>query len=117
MLRLGQEVEITEAYEAETIIGGEKMQVVEGDKAVVTLQGLKYITGEAYGKYAPLQEVPIGYDIMNIANRIAKNLVLDLGGQDFLNYLEELELELRDVEESILEELSLFIPIQMKGGR
>lgn len=32
MLRLGQEVEITEAYEAETIIGGEKYKLKRGIK-------------------------------------------------------------------------------------
>lgn len=109
MLRLGQEVEITEAYEAETIIGGEKIQVKEGDKAVVTLYGLKYTTGEAYGKYAPLNEVPVGFDMDNIARRIAKNLILDLGGQDFKDYLMDMGITMRDFEESILEELCLFL--------
>lgn len=117
MIKLGQEVKITEAYEAETLIGGQKMQVKEGDKAVVTLQGLKYITGEAYGKYAPLQEAPVGFDIVNIASRIAKNIVLDLGGQTFMEYLDDNELTMWDLEESIMEELSLYLHMSLGGDK
>lgn len=45
----------------------------------------------------------------NIARRIAKNLILDLGGQDFKDYLMDMEITMRDFEESILEELCLFL--------
>ena len=109
MIRFGQEVEMTESKEVKTVVGERVMHIKEGDRALVTLNGLRYITGEAYGKLAPLQEIPKGFDVDNIARRIAKNLVLDLGGQDFKEYLIDMELTMKDIEDSILEELCLYL--------
>ena len=109
-MKIGQEIKITEPRKLETICGGQIINVKEGDKALITKQGIKYLTGEARGKIVFSNEERVAsYDVENIAKRIAENLVYDLGQYEFKDYIEEMDLTLKDVINSILEELEEFI--------
>lgn len=109
-MKIGQEIKITESRKLESICGGQILNVKEGDKALITKYGVKYLTGEARGKIIfNNEEKVINYDVENIAKRIADNLYYDLGHCDFEDYLEEIDLTLNDVINSILEELEQFI--------
>nr|WP_295684579.1 hypothetical protein [uncultured Lachnoclostridium sp.] len=109
-MKIGQEIKITESRKLESICGGQILNVKEGDKALITKYGVKYLTGEARGKIVfDNEEKVISYDVENIAKRIAKNLVYDLGQYEFEDYLEEMDLTLKNLIDSILEELEEFI--------
>ena len=109
-MKIGQEIEIKEPRKLETICGGQIINVKAGDRALITKRGVKYLTGEARGKIVfDKEEKEISYDVENIAKRIAKNLAYDLGQYEFKDYLEEMNLSLEDVINSILEELEEFI--------
>lgn len=109
-MKIGQEIKITESRKLESICGGQILNVKEGDKALITKHGVKYLTGEARGKIVfDNEEKVISYDVENIAKRIAKNLSYDLGQCEFEDYLEEMDLTLKDVIDSILEELEEFL--------
>lgn len=109
-MKIGQEIKITESRQLETLGGGKIVNVKEGDKALVIKNGIKYLTGEARGKIVfDNEERVISYDVDNIAKRIAKNLIYDLGHYEFEEYLEDNDLTLQNVINSILEELEEFI--------
>lgn len=109
-MKIGQEITIIEPRQLESICGEKTFNVKEGDKALITKRGVKYLTGEARGKIVfDNEEKVISYDVENIAKRIAKNLSYDLGQCEFEDYLEEMDLTLKDVIDSILEELEEFI--------
>lgn len=109
-MKIGQEIKITESRQLETLGGGKIVNVKEGDKALVIKNGIKYLTGEARGKIVfDNEERVISYDVENIAKRIAKNLIYDLGHYEFEEYLEDNDMTLQNVINSILEELEEFI--------
>lgn len=109
-MKIGQEIKITESRQLESIGGGQIFNVKEGDKALITKSGIKYLTGEARGKIVFGNEEKVNsYDVENIAQRIAKNLVYTLGNYQFKEYLEDIDLTLKDVTNSILEELEEFL--------
>ncbi|MFR2889142.1 MAG: hypothetical protein ACLTDM_13215 [Clostridium butyricum] len=109
-MKIGQEITITEPRQLESLSGEKIFNVKEGDKALMTKHGVKYLTGEARGKIVfNSEEKVINYDVENIAKRVADNLFYDLGHCDFEDYLEEIDLTLNDVINSILEELEQFI--------
>lgn len=109
-MKIGEEIIITEPKQLQTIGGNEIYNIKEGDKALVTKEGIKYLTGEAVGKIVfNNEEKEKRYDTKNIAKRIAKNLAYSLGNCEFEDFLEDMELTLDDVISSILEELEEFI--------
>lgn len=50
MLRIGERVEFTNDFDIVTEITNTRIRVKKGDKAIVTSEGFKIITGEGAGK-------------------------------------------------------------------
>lgn len=105
--RLGQEVKFTKGFEIEAILSKTKLQVKEGDKAIVTRSGLKIINGEARGKilnFVDGEEVK-GHDYTNISKIIYERLnnafliepILEDDGYEVKDILEEIEDVLMDI--------------------
>lgn len=105
--RLGQEVKFKNGFEIETTISKAKLQVKEGDRAIVTRSGFKIVTGEAKDKilnFVDGEEVK-GHDYSNIARMIYRRLnavyglemYLDDEGIEMDEFLEEIEDVLMDI--------------------
>lgn len=105
--RLGQEVKFKHCFEIEATISKTKLQVKEGDRAIVTRSGFKIVTGEAKGKilnFVDGEEVK-GHDYSNIARMIYRRLnavyglemYLDDEGIEMDEFLEEIEDVLMDI--------------------
>ena len=108
--KIGQEIIIDKDKKIESVLGNTVIDVKKGDKALITRNSIKFLTGEARGKIMLLEKEKIeGFDMDNIIKRIAKNVYYELGQYVFDEFLEEMDLSLKDVEDSIYEELSQFI--------
>lgn len=105
--RLGQEVKFKHCFEIEATISKTKLQVKEGDRAIVTRSGFKIVTGEAKDKilnFVDGEEVK-GHDYSNIARMIYRRLnavyglemYLDDEGIEIDEFLEEIEDVLMDI--------------------
>lgn len=105
--RLGKEVKFTKGFEIESELSKNKLQIKEGDKAIVTRSGFKIINGEARGKilnFVDGEEVK-GHDYTNIARLIHRRLnavfglemYLDDEGIDMDELLGEIEDVLMDI--------------------
>lgn len=82
--KIGQEVEITEDFEFETL-GGRKFKVKKGDKAILSSRGtIEYITGNAKGLFQKADCGLKGYDSLNIAHRIFKALCREYNLLEFI---------------------------------
>ena len=97
--RLGQEVKFKNGFEIETTISKAKLQVKEGDRAIVTRSGFKIVTGEAKGKILNFIEEEVkGHDYSNIARMIYNRLNAVYGLEMYLDeFLEEIEDVLMDI--------------------
>ena len=106
-MKIGQEVEFKKDFKIETLVTGTKLQVKEGDRALVTSQGFKILTGEAKGKINAFNggDKTEGYDYENIAKMIYKRINGVYGIENFLDdedisfkeFLEEIEDVLVDI--------------------
>lgn len=105
--RLGQEVKFTKGFEIESELSKTKLQVKEGDKAIITRSGIKIANGKARGKilnFVDGEEVK-GHDYTNIARLIHRRLNAIYGLEMFLDdegiemdgFLEEIEDILMDI--------------------
>lgn len=76
-LKLGQIITIDKDHDIESIITNTKIQVKAGDKAVVTKQGIKYLTGQAKGM-VNLSDIDTGgIDFDSIAKLVYRRLSLN----------------------------------------
>lgn len=105
--RLGQEIKFKHCFEIQAIVSKSKLQVKEGDRAIVTRTGFKIVTGEAKGKilnFVDGEEVK-GHDYPNIARIIYRRLNAVYGLEMYLDdeeiemdgFLEEIEDVLMDI--------------------
>lgn len=103
-MKIGQEVEFKKDFKIETLITGTKLQVREGDRALVTGQGFKILTGEAKGKINAFNvgDKTEGYDYENISKIIMKRLNLEFGLENFLEDEEINNAEIIDEIEDVL---------------
>lgn len=105
--RLGQEVKFINSFEIESELSKNKLQIKDGDKAIITRSGFKIINGEARGKILNFQQDKkiIGYDHLNIARLIYQRLNAVYGLEMYLDdeevemdeFLEEIEDVLMDI--------------------
>ncbi len=104
-MKIGQEIEFKKDFKIETIITGTKLQVKEGDRALVTKSGFKILTGEASGKINAFNggDKTEGYDYTNIAKLIFKRLngVFDI--EDYLDDEESLEEFVEEIEDVLVD--------------
>lgn len=100
IMKIGQEVKFKNDFMIETIINKVGLQVKEGDKALVTKNGLKILNGEARGKITSFQEGEQikGYDYSNIAKIIFRRLN---GVFAIENYLDDEEISVEEFLEEI----------------
>lgn len=105
--RLGQEIKFKHCFEIQATVSKSKLQVKEGDRAIVTRSGFKIVTGEAKGKilnFVDGEEVK-GTDYTNIARMIYSRLnavyrlemYLDDEEIEMDGFLEEIEDVLMDI--------------------
>lgn len=106
-MKIGQEIKFKNDFKIETLLTNTKLQVKEGDNALVTKNGLKILTGEARGKITNFQESEQikGYDHENISKMILQRLNNVFGLEefaqdedvDFSEMIDEIEDVLRDI--------------------
>ncbi|WP_434793129.1 hypothetical protein TPDSL_23200 [Terrisporobacter petrolearius] len=104
--RLGQEVRFKNSFEIESELSKNKLQVKEGDKAIVTRSGFKIANGEARGKilnFVDGEEVK-GHDYTNIARMIYRRLDAVYGLEMYLDD-EEIEMDrfLEEIEDILMD--------------
>jgi len=105
--RLGQGVKFTKGFEIESELSKYKLQVKEGDKAIITRTGFKIINGEARGKILVFNqdEQVKGIDYESISRIIYRRLnstfslemYLDDEEIDKNEFVEEIEDILSDI--------------------
>lgn len=99
-LKIGQELEMTEDFEIEAAISGNKVTVKKGDKGFVDSRGaVHYVSGEARGKIQMIKDADIkGHDYENIAKLIYARLKSTFEIDEFL---EGYDIEVQDFTEEI----------------
>lgn len=104
-MKIGQEVEFAKDFKIEAPITKTKLQVKEGDKALVTSMGFRILTGEARGKINLFNDGDKvnGYDYENIAKTIYKRLN---NMYSLENFLDDEEIKYEDFIEEIEDVLS-----------
>lgn len=107
-MKICQEVEFKNDFIIETLVTKTKLQVKKGDRALVTNQGFKILTGEARGKINAFNDGDKieGYDHLNIAKMILNRLNAVFGLEEYFDdndiFPEQVELEIEDVLMDIL---------------
>ena len=98
--KLGQIIEFKEYFPIEAMISKTKLNVKEGDRAIVTRTGFRILTGEARGKliYFHKDEEAKGCDYSNISKLIF-NRINGVFGLGML--LEDEEIEQKEFLEEI----------------
>lgn len=106
-MKIGQEIKFKENFEIEAIISKTKLEIKEGDRALITRSGFKVLTGEAKGKTLCFNdyEEAKGYDYSNISKLIFNRVNREFGlkmlfedeGIDIENFIEEIEDLLIDI--------------------
>lgn len=99
--KLGQIIEFKNIFSIEATLSKTKLNIEEGDRAIVTRTGFRVLTGEARGKIIAFakDEQTKGCDYSNISklifNRINGVFGLDMyledEGIDYLEFIEEIE--------------------------
>ena len=109
-MKIGDEIFAKEKGYLSSVVGDNVITINPGDKAVVTKTGVKYLTGDARGKYVykDMRKENLLYNTDNIARRVADNIINSFG-YDFKESLEELGISKEDLIDVILEELDEFI--------
>lgn len=106
-MKIGQEIKFKENFEIEAIISKTKLEIKEGDRALITKSGFKVLTGEARGKRLDFNkdEKAEGYDYSNISKLIFNRLdavfelerYLDDEEIGYEEFIEEIEDVLMDI--------------------
>lgn len=99
--KLGEIIEFKGCFQINGLISTAKLNVQEGDRAIVTRTGFRVLTGEGRGKLISFNrdEQVKGYDHRNISklifNRINGVFRLDMyledEGIDYLEFIDEIE--------------------------
>lgn len=105
--KIGQEIQITEGFEIKKGVSGKKVEIKEGDRAIVNSDGLlQYISGNANGMLQKVDSIEVdGYDHSNIAKMLYRRLDRYFGISDYLEFneidesrfIEEIEDVLMDI--------------------
>ena len=105
--KLGEMIEFNNIFSIEAIMSKAKLNIKEGDRAIVTRTGFRVLTGEARGKIISFHkdEQAKGYDYSNIAklifNRIngvfGLEMYLEDEGIEYEEFIEEIEDVLMDI--------------------
>lgn len=107
--KIGEELIVDQDYELKGCCSEDVIKVRKGDKILVVKQGFKYLTGDAGGKWTIRNDIDkTQFDEKNIALRIVENLI-NTYGYSFKDFMEEEDIDKRDLVEVVLEELSEFI--------
>lgn len=106
-MKIGQEIKFKESFKIKSVLGGEEIEVLKGDNALVTGNGYKIINGVGRGKIIPFSELNDneeikGFDYRNISKMIYKRLCLEHEINDYLVDMEISDLEFRDSIEDVL---------------
>ena len=105
--KIGQEIKISKGFEIAKLISGKKVEINEGDRAIVNSDGLlHYISGNAKGMIQKGYDIEVdGYDHSNIAKMIYRRLDRYFGISDYLEcneayesrFIQEIEDVLMDI--------------------
>ncbi|WP_346961372.1 hypothetical protein [Clostridium sp.] len=75
VLKIGQEIEITEDFKLESCLGTKVLEVKKGDRAYIDGNGfMHYTTGKARGMIQKIDAEIKGFDYENISKIIFKRL-------------------------------------------
>lgn len=110
-MKIGQEIIIKEPTQIKSFMGEQVFNIKEGDRALVTKSGLKFLSGEAKRKTLLNEEASkaTGYDRNNIAEIIVKAIMSEIGRYEFEEMLEEREMRVDDIIDTVAYKLSDFI--------
>lgn len=103
-MKIGQEVKFTKDFTIKALISGDDLNIKVDDKAIVTSRGYQILTGEARGKILGFEkgEETEGYDYQNIAKRILNRINAVFGLEEYLEYEEITNQEIREEIEDVL---------------
>lgn len=103
-MKIGEEVTFKNDFKIETMLSKTVLQVKENDKALVTKNGLKILTGEAKGKITGFAEDDkvYGVDYRNIAKMIFNRIDVLFGLEEYWDYEGIKESEVIDEIEDVL---------------
>ena len=104
--KIGEEIGFSEEFEPESVFGGNKVTVKEGDRGFLDSRGMiHYTTGQARGKIHSLgKEIEVeGYDYENIAKILWNRLKSKFEIEEFL---EDYDVSEKDVIEELEDILS-----------
>ena len=107
-MKIGQEITIKEN---KFIVGlnDEVIEIKANDKAIITKYGVRYLDGYAKGKINISDKSKIkGYDVDNISKRIV-NTLIDNFSYMFEEYMEDYDVNRKDLEEIVHDELNEYI--------
>lgn len=107
-MMIGEEIIIQEDKQIKTVLTDKVLNVKKGDKALVTKEGIVYLTGEARGKteFVNNQET-ILYDIDNISKIIVRTLINRCEALE--DYMADYGIEKCELYECVGDELEKFI--------
>ena len=105
---IGEEIIIQEDKQIKTAFTDKVLNVKIGDKAIVTKDGITYLTGEARGKTEFVNNPKnILYDIDNISKIIVKALINRF--EELEDYMSDYNIQKRELYECVGDELEKFI--------
>ncbi|EGT3606866.1 hypothetical protein ACSW9O_15845 (plasmid) [Clostridium perfringens] len=106
---IGADLTVDQAYELKGF-DSSITQVKKGDRILVTRTGLLYLTGDARGNYTISENLidKTQYDVQNISYRIVESIISSLG-DDFKDFMYEMDIDKKDLIETVYEELDYFI--------
>ncbi|MGL6184730.1 MAG: hypothetical protein ACRC1T_05060 [Clostridium chrysemydis] len=106
---IGTDLTVQEDYKLKDF-NNNVTQVRKGDRILVTKDNLKYLTGDARGKFSYDLDLidKEQYDVQNISSRIVEVVMSSLG-YDFEELMEERDITKEELIEDVFEELDYFI--------
>ena len=107
-MMIGEEIIIQEDKQIKTVLADKVLNVKRGDKALVTKDGITYLTGEARGKTEFVNNLEnILYDIDNISKIIVRALMSRF--EELEDYMNDYDIEKSELYECVGDELEKFI--------
>ena len=106
---IGTDLTVDQNYELKGF-DNSVIQVKKGDRILVTRTGLLYLTGDARENYTISENLidKTQYDVQNISYRIVEAIISSLG-DDFKDFMYEMDIDKKDLIETVYEELDYFI--------
>ena len=107
-MMIGEEIIIQEDKQIKTILTDKVLNVKRGDKALITKEGITYLTGEARGKTEFVNNPEnILYDIDNISKIIVRALMSRF--EELEDYMNDYDIKKSELYECVGDELEKFI--------